>query len=86
MAVAAVHRAWIKGRSGDVGIHILDFATFIAGQDATEVSARLATFDKAPGNRIGDYTLDANDSATLQLRLSGGPWALSTPRVSRPAT
>jgi predicted dehydrogenase len=57
---------------GDVGIHILDFATFIAGQEAAEVSARLATFDKAPGNRIGDYALDANDSATMQLRLSGG--------------
>jgi predicted dehydrogenase len=61
-----------KGVLGDVGIHILDFATFIAGQEAAEVSARLATFDKAPGNRIGDYPLDANDSATMQLRLSGG--------------
>ena len=61
-----------KGVLGDVGIHILDFATFIAGEEATEVSARLATFDKAPGNRIGDYALDANDSATMQLRLSGG--------------
>jgi predicted dehydrogenase len=61
-----------KGVLGDVGIHILDFATFIAGEEATEVSARLATFDKVPGNRIGDYPLDANDSATMQLRLSGG--------------
>ncbi len=61
-----------KGVLGDVGIHILDFATFIAGEEATEVSARLTTFDKAPGGRIGDYQLDANDSATMQLRLSGG--------------
>lgn len=61
-----------KGVLGDVGIHILDFATFIASQEAAEVSARLATFDKAPGNRVGDYALDANDSATMQLRLSGG--------------
>jgi predicted dehydrogenase len=61
-----------KGVLGDVGIHILDFATFIAGEQATEVSARLATFDKAPGNQIGEYSLDANDSATMQLRLSGG--------------
>jgi predicted dehydrogenase len=38
-----------KGVLGDVGIHILDFATFIAGQDVAEVSCRLATFDKAPG-------------------------------------
>lgn len=61
-----------KGVLGDVGIHILDFATFIAGEEAVEVSARLATFDKAPGGRIGDYPLDANDSATMQLRLAGG--------------
>jgi predicted dehydrogenase len=73
-----------KGVLGDVGIHILDFATFIAGQDATEVSARLATFDKAPGNRIGDYPLDANDSATMQLRLSGG--ALGVVHATRFAT
>ena len=43
-----------KGVLGDVGIHILDFATFIAGEEAVEVSARLATFDKAAGGRIGD--------------------------------
>lgn len=61
-----------KGVLGDVGIHILDFATFIAGEEATEISARLATFDKAPGGQIGDYKLDANDSATMQLRLAGG--------------
>jgi predicted dehydrogenase len=73
-----------KGVLGDVGIHILDLATFIAGQDATEVSARLATFDKAPGNRIGDYPLDANDSATMQLRLSGG--ALGVVHATRFAT
>lgn len=61
-----------KGVLGDVGIHILDFATFIAGQAAVDVSARLVTFEKAEGGRIGDYVLDANDSATMQLRLEGG--------------
>ena len=61
-----------KGVLGDVGIHILDFATFIAGMDASEVSCRLATFDKAPGGRIGDYVLDANDSATMQIVLTNG--------------
>lgn len=61
-----------KGVLGDVGIHILDFATFIAGQGAAEISCLLKTFDKADGGRIGDYTLDANDSATMQLRLAGG--------------
>ena len=70
-----------KGVLGDVGIHILDFATFIAGQDAVEVSCRLATFDKAPGGRIGEYTLDANDSATMQVVLGNG--ALGTVAATR---
>jgi predicted dehydrogenase len=73
-----------KGVLGDVGIHILDFATFIAGLEATEVSCLLQTFDKAPGGRIGDYVLDANDSATMQLRLSNG--ALGTVAATRFAT
>jgi len=73
-----------KGVLGDVGIHILDFATFIAGMDAAEVSCLLQTFDKAPGGKIGDYTLDANDSATMQLRLTNG--ALGTIAATRFAT
>ncbi len=73
-----------KGVLGDVGIHILDFATFIAGENATEVSARLATFDKAPGGQIGEYRLDANDSATMQIRLAGG--ALGVVHATRFAT
>jgi predicted dehydrogenase len=73
-----------KGVLGDVGIHILDFATFIAGMDAVQVSCLLQTFDKAPGGRIGDYTLDANDSATMQLRLANG--ALGTVAATRFAT
>jgi predicted dehydrogenase len=73
-----------KGVLGDVGIHILDFATFIAGLEAAEVSCLLQTFDKAPGGRIGDYVLDANDSATMQLRLANG--ALGTVAATRFAT
>ena len=73
-----------KGVLGDVGIHILDFATFIAGMDATQISCLLQTFDKAPGGQIGDYVLDANDSATMQLRLSNG--ALGTVAATRFAT
>lgn len=73
-----------KGVLGDVGIHILDFATFVAGMDATEVSCLLATFDKAPGGRIGDYVLDANDSATMQVVLENG--ALGTVAATRFAT
>lgn len=70
-----------KGVLGDVGIHILDYATFIAGQDVREISCRLATFDKAPGGRIGDYVLDANDSATMQVVLANG--ALGTVAATR---
>jgi predicted dehydrogenase len=70
-----------KGVLGDVGIHILDFATFVAGLDVADISCRLATFDKAPGGRIGDYVLDANDSATMQVRLSNG--ALGTVAATR---
>lgn len=70
-----------KGVLGDVGIHILDFATFIAGQSAAEVSCRLATFHKAPGDQIGEYPLDANDSATMQVVLENG--ALGTVAATR---
>ena len=70
-----------KGVLGDVGIHILDFATFVAGQSAVEVSCRLATFHKAPGDQIGDYLLDANDSATMHVVLENG--ALGTVGATR---
>ncbi len=70
-----------KGVLGDVGIHILDFATFIAGQSVDEISCRLATFPKAPGDQIGEYPLDANDSATMLVTLANG--ALGTIAATR---
>jgi predicted dehydrogenase len=73
-----------KGVLGDVGIHILDFALFAAGLGAKEISCRLAVFDKAPGGRIGDYTLDANDSAAMQVVLENG--ALGTVAATRYAS
>lgn len=60
------------GVLGDVGVHILDFATFAAGLAPTNVSCRLATFPKAPGDQIGEYHLDANDSAVMHLALANG--------------
>lgn len=60
------------GVLGDVGVHILDFATHIAGAEAVDVSCRLKTFDKAPGGKIGDYVLDANDSAVMHVGLENG--------------
>ncbi|MDJ0627260.1 MAG: Gfo/Idh/MocA family oxidoreductase [Rhodobacter sp.] len=70
-----------KGVLGDVGIHILDFATHVAGDGIADISCRLQTFDKAPGGRIGDYALDANDSCVMHVGLQGG--AIGTVTASR---
>lgn len=72
-----------KGVLGDVGIHILDFASFPVG-DIAAVNCRLRCFDKAPGNRVGDYLLDANDSALMRVEFAGG--ALGTIQATRWAT
>jgi predicted dehydrogenase len=72
------------GVLGDVGVHILDFATFVAGSDAARLSCRLTTFDKAPGGRIGDYVLDANDSFNMHLALKNG--AVGVVHASRMAS
>ena len=69
------------GVLGDVGIHILDLATFVAGADPVELSCRLKTFDKAPGGRVGGYALDANDGAVMHLELEGG--AIGTVTATR---
>lgn len=61
-----------KGVLGDIGIHIFDFATFAAASGIAEIGAMLTTFDKAPGGRIGEYVLDANDSMVLTARLANG--------------
>ncbi|MEQ1899697.1 MAG: Gfo/Idh/MocA family oxidoreductase [Devosia sp.] len=61
-----------NGVLGDVGIHILDFASYGAALDISHVFARLKTFDKAPGNKIGEYDLDANDSFTMAVDFSNG--------------
>jgi len=60
------------GVLGDIGVHILDYATIVAGAAASHVSCRLTTFDKAPGGKIGAYTLDANDSFNMHLTLENG--------------
>jgi predicted dehydrogenase len=70
-----------KGVLGDVGIHILDFATHVAGLPVTEVSARLKTFHKAQNNQIGPYVLDANDSCVMSVALANG--AIGTVHASR---
>jgi len=69
-----------KGVLGDVGVHIVDFATFPAGP-LKSVYCRLKAFDKAKGNRIGEYELDANDSAVLTVEFANG--ALGTIHTTR---
>lgn len=60
------------GVLGDVGIHILDFASFAIGAPYQSISCHLKTFDKAPGNQIGEYKLDANDSFTMMAETGSG--------------
>ncbi len=72
------------GVLGDVGIHILDFASYGAADDIVSLQADLVTFPKADDDRIGDYRLDANDSVAMTARLAGG--ALATIVATRYAT
>src|SRR5262249_4158807 len=69
------------GTLGDIGIHILDFTTFATGQDIVSMNCRLQTFNKVPGDRIGDYVLDANDSFIISAEFANG--AIGTIHSSR---
>lgn len=73
-----------KGVLGDVGVHIVDFATYGADSAVANVDSRLRTFHKAEGDRIGDYKLDANDSVVMTAELANG--ALGTITATRFAT
>ena len=72
-----------NGALGDIGIHIVDFASYGSGLDVAHVFGRLKTFDKAPGNAIGEYTLDANDSFTMNVDFTSG--AIGTIQATRSA-
>jgi len=72
-----------KGVLGDVGVHILDFATFPAGKMAS-IHCQMKTFDKAPGNVVDGYTLDVNDSAVMTIEFANG--ALGSVTATRYAT
>lgn len=61
-----------SGVLGDLGIHVLDFASYVAGQFPASVHCRLKTFAKAEGDRIGAYHLDANDSFIMSIGFDGG--------------
>jgi len=72
------------GTLGDLGCHIYDMASMLAGEIA-EIHCRLKTFDKGiRRNRIGEYMLDANDSFTSSVIFKNG--ALGLIHSSRWAT
>lgn len=72
------------GVIGDIGIHVLDFATYACANDIVWMESRAKTFHKAEGDRIGEYTLDANDSFAMTVELTNG--ALGVVHASRWAT
>lgn len=61
-----------RGVLGDVGIHILDFATYAIGSPVASLSARHKVFEKSETGQIGEYVLDANDSVAMTLELKDG--------------
>ena len=73
-----------KGTVGDIGIHVVDFATYAAASDVTSLNSRIKTFHKAPGDQIGAYKLDANDSFVITVELANG--ALGPIQATRWAT
>jgi predicted dehydrogenase len=60
-----------KGVLGDIGVHLLDFASYPVG-DIRSINCRLKTFAKAPQDQVGAYHLDANDSAVITLEFASG--------------
>lgn len=73
-----------NGVLGDIGIHILDFASYGTASAIENVTCRLKAFPKAPENQIDDFTLDANDSFVMAVEFANG--ALGTIHASRWAT
>ncbi len=69
-----------RGVLGDLGVHLVDFATYPAGPIA-RVYCTLGTYAKARGGRIGDYVLDANDSAVMVAEFANG--AIGTLHTTR---
>ena len=61
-----------KGALGDIGVHIVDLATYVAAEKIRGLDARLKTYPKAKNDRAGEYVLDANDSAYLRVELENG--------------
>ncbi len=70
------------GVLGDVGVHLYDLASFVVG-DIAEIECRLKTFKKE-FDTVGEYILDANDSAAMTVTFANG--ALGALHTTRWAT
>jgi predicted dehydrogenase len=71
------------GALGDIGIHLVDFATYAVG-GIKSVNAHLKVFSAIKGEKLGEYDLDANDTALMQVEFANG--ALGMMHVTRWAT
>ena len=61
-----------SGVLGDLGCHLYDFVTYLCG-NIVEIACALRTFPKGvPGNRIGEFVLDANDSFSATVTFENG--------------
>ena len=61
-----------NGVLGDIGCHIYDMTCLLAG-DIARIGCTLKTFDKGvPGNRLGEYVFDANDSFVSNVVFANG--------------
>lgn len=59
------------GAIGDVGGHVLDFVSYPVG-DIKALSCRVQSFNDLKGAPIGEYVLDATDSAVLNVEFGNG--------------
>lgn len=74
-----------NGVLGDLGVHIVDFATYPVGP-IKSVHSKLQNYPKkGPGdkNKIGEYVLDANDTAIMTVEFKNG--AVGTIHTTRTA-
>jgi len=71
-----------NGALGDTGVHIFDFTINAVG-DIQQLCANLKTY-KEKGDKIGEYTLDANDGFTSMVKFTNG--AIGTISNTRYAT
>ena len=72
------------GVLGDIGVHLVDFVTYAVGGGISKVNAQMKAFTKIKGEKHGEYTLDANDTALMQVEFANG--ALGMLHVTRWAT